>query len=101
MVKSMKKTVKSVKVEKKVEKPVVSESDIIILPDSQKKQKFASELANRFDSLVNLVTDVNSLSISNDLLPELSDYEKILSMAFDCRNSARKLAKVESDIIIA
>jgi len=101
MVKSMKKTVKSVKVEKKVEKPVVSESDIIIMPDSPKKSKLTSEFQIRFDNLAYFVSDHFKTFVDEGKPVSLADCEKILSMAFDCRNSARKLAKVESDIIIA
>jgi hypothetical protein len=101
MAKSMKKTVKAVKVEKKVEKPVISESDIIIMPDSPKKAKLEVEMENRVKYLSELYFAFFKRAESGNGLPTLSDCEKMLSASFDCRNTARKLAKVESDIIIA
>jgi hypothetical protein len=100
MAKSMKKTVKSVKNVKKVEQ-IASNDDIEILNNVSggSKYKLTIEYKNRLSVLSTLISDKFTKN-TDDNLPSLSDCEKLLSISFDCRNTARKLNK-HNNIIIA
>jgi hypothetical protein len=102
MAKSIKNTVKkTVKNVKKVEQISCNE-DIEILNNVSggTKYKLTTEYKNRLTMLSVLISDKFTKN-NDDNLPSLSDCEKLLSIAFDCRNTARKLSKHENSIIIA
>ena len=86
---------KKAKIASVPEKTVEKQPEIEILPNVNRKSKLEAELDIRYENLKNFVSKLESSRIP------VSDYEKILSMAFDCRNSARKLEKIESPVIIA
>ena len=101
MSKSVKKSVNGTKVGKKAkiasvpEKKVENKSEIEILTSVDRKSKLEAEMLSRKEKLLELTSNLDS-----GIIP-LSVCEKILSIAFDCRNTARKLEKLNSPVIIA
>lgn len=111
MSKQINKPVKGRKQVKKVEKKPVVESvpakepELTILPNvdskAQRKAKLEAELESRLDSMMKFLYPKYERFVDEKTLPALADFEKVLSFAFDCRNSARKLEKIENPVIIA
>lgn len=101
MAKVVKNGVKPSKRERKPKMASVPESKVEIHVVSEKEQKLTSELRKRYDLLSDFLLNLDDSVYQRNILPTLSDCEKVLGMAYDCRNSARKLQNIKSEVIIA
>ena len=87
--------------EKKVENITVSENNVKMDAKKEREGKLELEFQIRFDKFAFFISDAFKAFSDEGKRPALSDCEKMLGMAFDCRNTARKLEKIENPLIIA